>query len=47
VTSNRSSKAALITDVLLYWRPDLMNDEVPDTGSLTGDFDALVEHAAR
>jgi hypothetical protein len=47
VTSNRSSKAALITDVLLYWRPDLMNDEVPDTGSLTGDFDALVERAAR
>jgi AcrR family transcriptional regulator len=42
-----SSKAALITDALLYWRPDLRNDETPDTGSLTGDFDALVERAAR
>ncbi|MDT7740571.1 MAG: hypothetical protein QOK09_3940, partial [Mycobacterium sp.] len=42
-----SSKAALITDALLYWRPDLMNDETPDTGSITGDFDALVERAAR
>jgi AcrR family transcriptional regulator len=42
-----SSKAALITDALLYWRPDLLNDETPDTGSLTGDFDALVERAAR
>jgi AcrR family transcriptional regulator len=42
-----SSKAALITDALVYWRPDLGNDETPDTGSLTGDFDALVERAAR
>jgi AcrR family transcriptional regulator len=42
-----SSKAALITDALLYWRPDLRNDETPDTGSITGDFDALVERAAR
>jgi AcrR family transcriptional regulator len=42
-----SSKAALITDALVYWRPDLMSDDIPDTGSLTGDFDALVEHAAR
>jgi Tetracyclin repressor-like, C-terminal domain len=37
----------LITDALVYWRPDLRNDENPDTGSLTGDFDALVERAAR
>jgi AcrR family transcriptional regulator len=42
-----SSKAALITDVLVYWRPDLTSDDTPDTGSLTGDFDALVERAAR
>jgi AcrR family transcriptional regulator len=42
-----SSKAALITDALVYWRPDLMSDEAPDTGSLTGDFDLLVERAAR
>jgi AcrR family transcriptional regulator len=42
-----SSKAALITDVLVHWRPDLLTDEAPDTGSLTGDFDALVERAAR
>jgi AcrR family transcriptional regulator len=42
-----SSKAALITDVLVHWRPDLLSDEAPDTGSLTGDFDALVERAAR
>jgi AcrR family transcriptional regulator len=42
-----SSKAALITDALVHWRPDLLSDEVPDTGSLTGDFDALVERAKR
>jgi AcrR family transcriptional regulator len=42
-----SSKAALITDALVYWRPDLMSDEAPDTGSLTGDFELLVERAAR
>jgi AcrR family transcriptional regulator len=42
-----SSKAALITDALVYWRPDLEDDEVPDTGSLTGDFDQLVEQTAR
>ena len=42
-----SSKAALITDALVYWRPGLMSDEAPDTGSLTGDFELLVERAAR
>ncbi|BCZ21940.1 TetR/AcrR family transcriptional regulator [Mycobacterium senriense] len=42
-----SSKAALMTDALVYWRPDLVEDDVPDTGSLTGDFDALVERVAR
>ncbi|MGV9801474.1 TetR/AcrR family transcriptional regulator [Mycobacterium sp. NPDC003449] len=42
-----SSKAALITDALVYWRPDLMNDDAPDTGSLEGDFDVLVQRAAR
>lgn len=42
-----SSKAALIADALVYWRPDLMDDDVADTGSLVGDFDALVERMAR
>jgi AcrR family transcriptional regulator len=42
-----SSKAALITDALVYWRPDLMSDEAPDTGSLTGDLELLVIRAAR
>ncbi|GFG69556.1 TetR/AcrR family transcriptional regulator [Mycolicibacter senuensis] len=42
-----SSKAALITDALVYWRPDLIDDAAPDTGSLAGDFDALVERVAR
>jgi AcrR family transcriptional regulator len=42
-----SSKAALMTDALVYWRPDLRVDDPPDTGSLRGDFDALVEKAAR
>lgn len=42
-----SSKAALVTDALVHWRPDLMTDEAPDTGSLTGDFDLLVERTAR
>ena len=42
-----ASKAALITDALVYWRPDLMSDEAPDTGSLTGDFELLVKRAAR
>ncbi len=40
-----SSKAALITDVLVYWRPDLRTDDAPDTGSLTGDIEALIERA--
>lgn len=42
-----SSKAALITDALVYWKPDLLVDDAPDTGSLEGDFDAIVERAAR
>jgi len=41
-----SSKAALITDALVYWRPELLEDDAPDTGSLRGDFDELVERAA-
>ncbi|BBY21292.1 TetR family transcriptional regulator [Mycobacterium stomatepiae] len=40
-----SSKAALITDVLVYWRPDLRTDDAPDTGSLTGDIDTLIDRA--
>jgi AcrR family transcriptional regulator len=42
-----SSKAALIADALLYWRPDLLSDEAPDTGSLTDDFGLIIERAAR
>jgi AcrR family transcriptional regulator len=42
-----SSKAALITDVLVYWRPDLRTDDAPDTGSLAGDIETLIERAVR
>ncbi|BBY44821.1 TetR/AcrR family transcriptional regulator [Mycolicibacterium celeriflavum] len=42
-----SSKAALMTDALVYWRPDLLTDDSPDTGSLEGDLDALIERAER
>lgn len=42
-----SSKAALMTDVLVYWRPDLRADDVADTGTLAGDVEALKERAAR
>jgi len=42
-----SSKAALITDALVYWRPDLLDEEAPDTGSMEGDFDELVKRVAR
>ncbi|WP_068180116.1 TetR/AcrR family transcriptional regulator [Mycobacterium sp. UM_CSW] len=42
-----SSKAALMTDALVYWRPDLLSADVPDTGSLAGDLDALVERIKR
>jgi AcrR family transcriptional regulator len=42
-----SSKAALMTDVLVYWRPDLRTDDAPDTGSLTGDLEALIDRAVR
>jgi AcrR family transcriptional regulator len=42
-----SSKAALITDALVYWRPDLLSYDAPDTGSLMGDLDALVDRAKR
>jgi AcrR family transcriptional regulator len=40
-----SSKAALITDVLVHWRPDLRTDDAPDTGSLAGDVEALIDRA--
>jgi AcrR family transcriptional regulator len=42
-----SSKAALITDALVYWRPNPLSDDVPDTASLAGDLDCLVERAKR
>lgn len=41
------SKAALITDALLYWRPDLLDDDTPDTGTLSGDLAVIVTNAAR
>lgn len=42
-----ASKAALVTDALVYWRPDLLTKEAPDTGTLAGDFDALIEQIGR
>jgi AcrR family transcriptional regulator len=42
-----ASKAALITDALVYWRPDLLDDDAPNTGSLEGDFDEIVSRVAR
>jgi AcrR family transcriptional regulator len=42
-----SSKAALITDTLLYWRPDLITNYAPDSGSLAGDLDATIERVGR
>jgi AcrR family transcriptional regulator len=42
-----SSKAALITDTLLYWRPNLLTNDAPDTGSLAGDLDATIERMGR
>jgi AcrR family transcriptional regulator len=37
-----SSKAALITDALVSWRPNPLSDDAPDTGSLAGDLDWVV-----
>lgn len=42
-----SSKTALITDALVYWRPHLLDDSPPDTGSLSGDLEVIVERVAR
>jgi AcrR family transcriptional regulator len=42
-----ASKAALVTDALIYWRPDLLTKDTPDTGSLAGDLDALIEQVGR
>jgi AcrR family transcriptional regulator len=42
-----SSKAALITDALVYWRPELLDMTVPDTGSLTGDLENIIERVER
>lgn len=41
-----SSKTALLTDALVYWRPDLLDDDPPNTGSLSGDLQALVARVA-
>jgi AcrR family transcriptional regulator len=40
-----SSKAALITDALVSWRPKLLAGGAPETGSLAGDLDSLAERA--
>jgi hypothetical protein len=45
-TGDGHPKRALITDTLLYWRPDLLTDAA-DTGSLAGDLDAIVERVGR
>jgi AcrR family transcriptional regulator len=42
-----SSQAALMADALVYWRPDLRDTDAPDTGSLRGDLDEVVERAKR
>jgi AcrR family transcriptional regulator len=42
-----SSKAALITDTLVYWKPDLLTNDAPGTGSLAGDLDVIVERVGR
>jgi AcrR family transcriptional regulator len=42
-----SSKAALITDTLVYWRPDLLTNDAPHTNSLAGDLDAVVDRVGR
>lgn len=36
------SKAALVIDAIAAWRRELAPQEIPDTGSLRGDLDALV-----
>jgi len=36
------SKASLVIDAIAAWRRELVPEEVPDTGSLLGDLDALV-----
>jgi AcrR family transcriptional regulator len=41
------SKVALITDALVYWRPDQLTNDAPDTGSLADDLDELVERVGR
>src|SRR3977135_4606134 len=41
-----SSKAALITDALVYWPPDLLSDEAPDTRRPNSDFQFLVPRHA-
>jgi AcrR family transcriptional regulator len=42
-----SSKAALITNALVYWGPNPLSDDPPNTGTLAGDLDCLVERAKR
>jgi AcrR family transcriptional regulator len=42
-----SSKVALITDALVYWRPDLLSYNAPDTGSLVSDLDVVIQRAKR
>jgi AcrR family transcriptional regulator len=42
-----SSKAALVTDALIYWRPEMREMAAPNTGSLSGDLEYIVEQVAR
>ena len=37
-----SSKAALIVDAVVAWRAERAPLQIPDTGSLTGDIDAMI-----
>ena len=37
-----SSKAALVVDTVTAWRETVAPTEIPDTGSLSGDLEAMV-----
>jgi hypothetical protein len=37
----------LIADTLVHWRPDLLSNDAPDTGSLAGDLEAIIERVDR
>ena len=42
-----SSKTALIADAVLYSRPELLRNDAPDTGTLAGDLEELIQRTVR